>query len=126
MVNPVQAFVDVGQAVGPVTQSGWATFTFAITQEFKAHVPINFAMTGDFSFAPEVWVHRSTDGGASFETTGSYYRAIPNDGSAVSRTIVEDLELETGYYKIQVMAGSHQIQTFTISLTTAHVISAYA
>jgi len=55
MANPIQAFVNIAQVVGPVTQSAFATFTFAITQEFKAYIPVEFLMTGNFSFAPEVF-----------------------------------------------------------------------
>jgi hypothetical protein len=126
MANPVQAFVNVNQTVGPVTQSGWATFTYAITAGYNAFIPVEFAMTGDFSFSPEVYVHRSTDGGNSFETQGSLYALIADDGLATDRTIRKDIELDTGWYQIRVMGGSHETQTFTISLTTAHVITAYA
>lgn len=126
MANPVQAFVNVGQTVGPVTQSGWATFTFAMTAGFEAHIPVEFAMTGDFSFSPEVWVRRSTDGGASFETRGSIAAVIADDLLATDRTIRRDITLDTGWYIILVQAGSHQIQTFTVGLGTAHIITAYA
>jgi len=75
------------------------------------------------------FVLRSTDGGASFETHGSLPRhvmTIPDDGAgAADRTITRTFSLETGHYMINIMAGSHQIQTFTVSLTTAHVITAY-
>jgi len=126
MANPVQAFINVGQTVGPVTQSGWATFSFAITAAFEAFVPVEFNMTGDFSFSPEIWVRRSTDGGGTFETQGSISNIFSDDGLATGRTLRRDLRLDTGWYMILVQAGSHQVQTFTVGLGTAHIITAYA
>ena len=126
MANPVQAFVNIGQTVGPVTQSGWATFSFAMTAGFQALIPVEFNMTGDFSFSPEVHVRRSTDGGASFETKGSIASILADDGLATGRLIRNDIVLDTGWYIILVCAGSHQVQTYTVGLGTAHIITAYA
>ena len=126
MANPVQAFVNIAQIVGPVTQSGWTTFSFAMTAGFQAFIPIEFNMTGDFSFSPEVWVRRSTDGGTNFETKGNLISVLPDDLLATGRVIRKDIELDTGWYIILVMAGSHPVQTYTIALGTAHIITAYA
>ena len=126
MANAVQAFVNVGQITGSLTQSVWATFTFANTAGFEAQIPVEFAMTGDFSTSPEIHVFRSTDGGATFETQGSVYGVIRDDTLATGRTIRKDITLDNGWYQIRVMTGSSAVATYTVALTTAELITAYA
>jgi len=131
MANPVLAWINTFVAGEGGTQSGFVSFSFAFSQEFQAKVPIEVALPNscNFSFAPEVWVFDSTDGGASYETDeqGTLEAVFQADGIATARVMRKNIILnQPGTYIVAVQVGSHQVQSFSAGLGTAEMITAYA
>ena len=121
-MNPVQAFVDTFNGTGGALQSGSVTFSFAITQEFEAWLPIKVLTPADVSCGAEVYTYRSCDGGNTWETEGNFVGAFPLSGSD---TMIKDIHVETGQYLVQVMVGGGSAGSYSAAMNTAYVITAY-
>ena len=120
-MNPVQTYVGAFNGAGGATQSGSITFSFAITQEFEAWIPIRVITSGNVSCGAEVYTYRSCDGGASWETEGNFVGAFP----LFVGTMKKDIHVETGQYLIEVMVGGGIANSYSAALDTAYVITAY-
>ena len=121
-MNPVQAFVDTFNGSGGCLQSQSITFSFGITQEFEAWLPIVVITPADVSAGAEVYTYRSNDGGNTFETVGNFVGAFPLDGGV---TMMKDVHVETGQYLIEVMVSGGSNNSYSARLDTAYVITAY-
>lgn len=126
--NAQQAFVSTyrGALAGGVCAN--MTFSFAITAGYDAFVPVVIKTSHQMSFSPEVWVYRSADGGASWESAGegTLSTVFPLNTAAADKTagISRCIALTTGQYLVRVITGSGTAATYTVSLETAYVISA--
>jgi len=125
MSNPVQAFVTTYNASLAGGVSAELTFSFAITQEFEAFIPIEVHVSANLSYGAEVRWFQSGDGGASWETVGAIGTVFDILGGAAEHTKRQGFKLPTGQYLIQVITGGGTDATYTVSLQTAWVISAY-
>ena len=89
MANAVQAFINTFNASLGGAESANLTFSFAITQEFEAFIPIQITVSANLSFAPEVWYYQSgdggEDGGGTWETVGSVARVFDIDGGGANQ-----------------------------------------
>lgn len=121
-MNPVQTFVNTYNGTGGCLQSGSITFSFAITQEFEAWIPIKVITPANVSCGAEVYTYRSCCGGTSWETEGNFVGAFPLDNSATMR---KDIHVETGQYLIRVLVGGGSAASYSAELETAYVITAY-
>jgi len=121
-MQPIQAFLDTFNGVGGTLQSGSVTFSFGITAEFEAWVPIRVLTPANVSAGAEVYIYRSNDGGATFETEGNFAGAFPLDNSA---NMVKNIHVETGQYLIEVMVGGGSSASYSAAQETAYVITAY-
>jgi len=121
-MNPVQAFLSTFNGTGGVLQSQSITFSFGITQEFEAWIPITVLTPTNVSAGAEVYTYRSNDGGSNFETEGNFVGAFPLDGSA---TLTKNIHVETGQYLIEVMVAGGSNGSYSASMDTAYVITAY-
>lgn len=130
MANPVRVLVTTYLAGACTSESVFATFTFVLTSDFEANIPviIRTPATTGMSAGAEVNVYRSNDQGATYETDGSFVAAFskPTAASQVQR---RSIRLTTGYWIISVCTGGGGAagnSTFSVMLGTAEVISAYA
>lgn len=130
MANPVQAYVDtfVSAKAGGISTS--LMFSFALTQEFQAEVPIKINVSANLSSPGGVYIYRSADGGNTYESYGNLALIMPSDvagqtGSA-SHDITRTLVLDNGQYTILVLTNTGTAATFSCELLTARLISAYA
>ena len=128
-MNAIQALISTYSGASASTarqQSQFATFTFIITSEIEAFVPVIITNpnTGSLSAGPEVTVYRSTDLGLTWETDGTL--AAVGRGKTAALVQRKDVQLSTGWYLISVMVGGGQTSTFTAQLGTAWAITAYA
>jgi len=121
-MNPVQAFLDTFNSTGGVLQSQSITFSFGITQEFEAWIPIKVLTPAAVSAGAEVYTYRSNDGGNTFETEGNFVGAFPLDNSA---TMIKNIHVETGQYLIEVMVSGGSAGSYSAAMDTAYVITAY-
>ena len=129
MANPVLSWINTyAVGAGPATASSWLTFSFCMTQGFEARLPVEFLLTGNMSFSPEISILRSTDNGASWENLANrtLVGVFTNDVTNTSRTIRKVITLETGRYMILVQTGSSALTTYSAYLGTAEIVSAYA
>ena len=127
MANPVLTWVNTYTAgAGPAAASSFLTFSFAMTAGFEARVPVEFLMTNDFSFAPEIYVWRAA--GGTYETTAekTIMGVFRDDGLTTNRTLRKIITLDTGVYYIAVWTGSSSTTTYSAGLGTAEIITAYA
>jgi len=121
-MNPVQAYVDTFNGAGGAIQSGSITFSFAITQEFEAWVPIRVITSGNVSCGAEIYTYRSCSGDSGpWETEGNFVGAFP----LFVGTMRKDIHVETGQYLIEVMVGGGIANSYSAALDTAYVITAY-
>ncbi len=127
MANIVQALVGTYVAGAGVAQSGFATFTFIMTQEFEGWVPVIITNpnTTSISAGAEVTLFRSTTFGqaGTWETVGTLRTAFPRPTSAglVQRRAAL---ITPGWYLISVQVGGGVASTWTAQLGTAWVITA--
>lgn len=126
MSNPVRLPVATFNAGGGTTGSGYLTFSFAMTCQFEALIPITIICPGTTSISAgaQVNVYRSTDNGLTWETepwpvAGFSKPALANQ---VQRA---DFVLETGYYLVSVCVGGGTSSTWTAMMGTADVLTAY-
>lgn len=126
MSNPFQAFVGTYVGGAGAAQSGFVTFSFAITQEWEAQVPIIITCPGTTSISAgaEARVYRTTDGGTTWETDGAPGATFskPTTAGQVQRV---DVPLTTGQYLIAVMVGGGSASTWTAQAGTAWVVTGY-
>lgn len=126
MANPFQAFVGTYVGGAGAAQSGVVTFSFANTAGFDAWVPIVITSPGTTSISAggEVTVYRSTDGGVTWETEGTFtaFFSRPTVASQVQR---RDVLLSTGQYLVGVQIGGGVASTWTAQQQTAWLITAY-
>ena len=123
-MNPVQAFNNTYNGAGAGVQSGWVTFSFAITQEFEAFVMYEVVTPNTYSAPAEAYAYRTVDGGNEWETDGTFKGSFPLTANATHR---KTLNLETGQYLIAVMVGDTRANNVTCSVAqlTAYVVTAY-
>lgn len=121
-MNPVQAFNATYNATIVNTQSAYCTFSFAITQEFEAFVMYEVQTPTNVSASPEITAFRSTDGGNTWETDGTFKGVFPAVGASTHK---KTINLETGQYLVQILTGGGSAATWTVSAQTAYVITAY-
>lgn len=129
MSNPVQAFVNTFYAQTGTNESGNVSFSFAITAGFEAWVPIRvlYPNTTGISAGAEVYIYRSTDGGATYESVKNYASFFPRP-TVASQVDRRDIQLYTGQYLIAVQVGGNGAGvwgTWSIEFGTAWVITAY-
>lgn len=126
-MNAVQALLSTYVSGAGKAQSGFATLTFIITQEFEGYVPVIITNpnTANISAGAEVEVYRSTDFGLTWETVGTLMAVFPRPASAglVQR---RDIDVRTGWYLVSVQVGGGVASTWTAQLGTAWVVTAYA
>ena len=126
MTNAVQAFVDTFNGALGHTNSQNLTFSFAITNEFEAFIPIQIQVSANISFAPEVWYYQSGDGGTTWETQGNLALVFDNRGTGATHTQRRGFKLTTGQYLIRVITGGATASaTYTASLQTCWMITSY-
>jgi hypothetical protein len=94
---------------------------------FEAHVPIIIVNPGTTSKSAgaEVEIFRSTDGGGTYETVGSFAAAFPT-AVAASEVQRKAVLLLPGRYLIAVQVGGGVASTYTAQLATAWEITAMA
>lgn len=126
MANPVQVFVSTYNGVGQQGQSGTVNFTFNNTAGFDAWIPIviQYPATVAFSAMPEVSVKRSTDGGNTYETTGTLMAVFPRPVTA-GELARQDINVGTGQFLITVVTGGGVATSYSVNMQTAYVITAY-
>ena len=77
--------------------------------------------TANISAGWEIYVYRSTDGGATFET-------IPTAGMSIARnpnvSERKTLRLDTGYWALRVISGGNVAATFSFRVGTIEEITA--
>ncbi len=125
-VNRQQVFISTYPGKSGSPQSSYVTFSFSNTAGFDAWIPIQVNYPAANSAGTEVYVYRSTDGGATYETQGTLGMVFDRVASATAK---RDLVLrDPGMYLVSVLAGgSGSAATFsvdfgaTIELTTAFV-----
>lgn len=126
MANPV--LVIVGTYVGGrgVAQSQFATFSFVNTGGFEAYVPIEVLNPGTTSISAgaEVTIYRSTDGGTNYETDGTV-GVVFSKPTAASQRQRNAVILGIGQFLIAVQVGGGSAATWSASLGTAEVVSAF-
>jgi hypothetical protein len=125
MANFVQALVGTYVAGAGVAQSGYATFSFVLSQELEGWVPVVITNpnTTSISAGAEVELFRSTDYGGTYETVGTVRSVFPRPASAglVQR---KDVLITPGWFLIAVQVGGGVASTWTAQLGTAWVITA--
>lgn len=135
MANEVQAYVDTFIGAGAAGVSADVTFSFAITAEFLAEIPVRINVSANLSIPAEISFYRSTDGGNSWEDQKTLAAVFPTDygtgpehsgDGADEHDMTKIIKLESGQYLIRVMTGSGTAGTFSCELETARVVSAYA
>lgn len=122
-VNPVQSFLSTYVASGASGQSLYVTFSFAITANFEAQIPVLMVTPAGVTAGAEVYVFRTADGGATYETELSIAGVFSRSGSATQR---KDINVTTGQYLVSVLVGGGSSATWSVGLGTAWVITAYA
>ena len=112
-------------ATAPYAASAWVTGTVNITQEWGIKLPIAWGNSTASADAP-VYVFRSMDGGANYDTLNNPWMA-----RAIARLTHDNvqrisLELPTGQYAVVIntVAGAANY-TCSIGVYTAQVLTAY-
>lgn len=125
MANPFFAYISTYAGKLGSGQSAYVTFSFANTQGFDAFIPIKVITPASVSAGAEVYVFRSTDGGASYETELSIGQAFSR---ANSSTQVKDLILrDPGQYLVAVLVGGGSSATWSVDFaSTVQLITAFA
>ena len=126
MANPFLALVGTYVGGAGVAQSGFATFSFALTNCFEANIPIQINNPGTTSISAGAYVtiYRSADLGVTWETIGAPGFAFPRPPSA-SLMQRQTIFLTPGIYLISVGVGGGVASTWTAQALTAEVLSAY-
>lgn len=126
MSNPVLTWVNTFNAALASGVCANLTFSFAITQQYNAWVPVRMQFSGNQSFAGEVWTYRSTDGGNNWGTEGSLRKVFDRVTSgAAGYDLRQFIELEPGHYLVRVVTGSGTAATYSCQLQTAQILTAY-
>lgn len=111
-------------------QSAYATFSFSNTAGFEAWIPIKIwsPNTANLSAGAEVYVCRSTDGGASYETVADAPLGAAFSKPAAAAIQLKDVLLrDPGMYLISILVGGGSASTWSIDFgATIAQISAYA
>lgn len=101
-------------------ESTWDTATLDLRTAEKFWLPFRGVQGGSADEGPEVYIYRSTDGGASFESVAvdsyAFATAVGSDGRKI-------IEIEGGLYALAMVSGGGD--TATMGLETAEVLSAY-
>ncbi len=123
VLRPVQAFHNTYSAKLGATQSAFFTFSFANTGGWDAEVPVKVLGGASISAGPEVYLMRSMDGGANYESekipAGAFSRAA-------SATQIKSIIIPNGHFLVAVMTGGGAVGTWSIDFAaTARVITAY-
>lgn len=126
-MNAIQALISTYVAGAGAAQSGFFTFTFIITREIEAWIPILITNpnTANISTGAEVTVFRSTDLGLTWENVGTLARVFPRP-TAAAQVQRRDVYVSTGWYLISVQVGGGVASTWSVNAGTAWVITAYA
>ncbi len=127
MANPV--LVPVTTFVGGmgVAQSSFATFSFTLTNNFEALIPIqiNCPGTTSISAGATVYLYRSTDNGTTYETEPLVALGFKKPTTA-SQIQSSGFTVGPGWYLVTVNVGGGSASTWTAQQLQAQVITAYA
>jgi hypothetical protein len=126
MAQPVQGFIDAYNAALMETISSDVTFSFAITAEYEALVPLEIRFSGNVSLGPEVYHYRTADGGETWESEGNLAAVFSDPGGEANHVMQKAVYLTNGQYLIRVLTGTGTAGTWTVELQTARVIGTYA
>ena len=122
-LNAQQAFISTYAGTGANGQSAFISFTFVNTSGFDAEIPVTVKTPASVSAGCEVYVHRSTDGGASWaseKTPGMFF------ARAASSTQTGTLLLPNGQFLVSVLVGGGSSATWSVQFAaTARLITAY-
>ena len=121
MPNSIVAYVATVHAGSNIATSAYITFSFQLTAGFEAWVPIRCVTTANVSAGAEVYVWRSMDGGANWETLATLAEVFPR---ASSTNAQKGIRLDTGQYLIGVLTGGPN--GVTVMMETAWVVTAYS
>ena len=126
MANYIQAYISTYNAAQQGGISTSLMFSFAITQELQAELPIQIFVSANLSLPAEIRIFRSADGGANYETIGRMREIFPSiaDGAA-SHTLRRIIILDNGQYNILVLTNTGTAATFSVQLLTARLLTAF-
>lgn len=134
MANPFFVYLSTFAGKGSVLQSAFITFSFANSTGFEANIAIKILNpnTANISAGAEVYVMRSTDAGATYETQPDAPLGIAYSRPGAAATQIKDLVLrDPGMYLIAVLPGGGA-NTLSGTLwsvdfaATVQLVSAYA
>jgi len=128
MGNPVLTHINTyGGTLAAAAVNGDVTFSFCMTAGFEAWLPISVATSMAISAVGEVVTYRSTDGGASWPTSGSTREILGSiaAGAAVAITKVVRIP-KPGMYLVRVHAMDGTASTQTFTLGTQEILTAIA
>jgi hypothetical protein len=126
MAKPVQALISTFVAGAGVAQSGFATFTFIMTNQFEAWPMIIITNPNtSISTGAEVQLYRSANYGLTWETRGTLANVFnrPTVAAQVQRNAIL---ITPGWYLVSVQVGGGVASTWTAQIGTAWAIDEYA
>lgn len=123
VLNPVQCFINTFSGKGANGQSSFITFSFSNTSGFDAEVPIKILGPASVSAGAEVYLHRSQDGGANYETERTPAAAFTRAGGA---TQIKTAIIPNGQFLVSVLVGGGSSATWSVDFgATCRLITAY-
>lgn len=118
--NRALAYVESPLTPAAVEGSAWETATLDLRTAERFWLPFRGVQEESADAGPEIYVYRSTDGGASFESVAASSYTFAAAPSSDGRKIIE---LEGGLYVLAMQAGGPN--TATLGLETVEVLTAY-